>query len=346
MKLGIVNDLPMAMETLRRVVTEDDRHEVLWTAENGKVAIEKCAEKVPDLILMDLVMPVMNGVEATRRIMKLSPFPILIVTASVKGNSSMVFEAMGCGALDVVATPVVGGEKGEGGRELLRKIERIGKMIGLKEKPLRKPVEKPERKPDFPREGPCLIVIGCSTGGPQALLEVLKVMPADFPHSVVVVQHMDQQFTGGLADWLGSQLRLKVRVLKEGDRPQPGTVLIPSTNNHIVMHMNKTLGYSEEPRNNHYHPSVDVFFHSVARYWRGRCIGVLLTGMGRDGAQGLLALREQGHVTIAQDQRTSVVFGMPKAAIELGAAVETLPLDVIGTRIRSLLAPERENNGG
>lgn len=178
------------------------------------------------------------------------------------------------------------------------------------------------------------------------MLEVLKELPQDFPGSVVVVQHMDEQFTKGLADWLNSQLALTVRVMKEGERPLPGTVLIPSTNHHMIMHPNKSLGYSEEPKKNFYHPSADVFFNSVARHWRGRCIAVLLTGMGRDGAEGMLALHQQGHMTIAQDQKSSVVFGMPKAAIELGAAREILPLDLIGARIKSLLTAEREQKHG
>jgi len=331
----------MAMETLRRVVTRNDRHNVVWTAENGKKAIEKCAEKVPDLILMDLIMPVMNGVESTRRIMKLSPCPILIVTASVAGNSAMVFEAMGAGALDVVATPVLDADTNTGGDELLRKIEQIGKLVGKIEKSKKKEPVQPVKVKEAPvQEGPCLIVIGCSTGGPQALLEVLKVIPGSFPHSIVVVQHMDRQFTTGLADWMNSQVPVSVRIMKEGDRPQPGVVLIPSTNHHMIMHPNKSLGYSEEPRNNYYHPSVDVFFNSVAKYWRGRCLAVLLTGMGRDGALGMFALHQQGHMTIAQDQKTSVVFGMPKAAIELGAAREILPVDLIGSRIKAILAPE------
>ncbi len=197
-----------------------------------------------------------------------------------------------------------------------------------------------------PQSGPGLIVIGSSTGGPQALLEVLKGLPADFSGSVVVVQHMDQQFTEGLAGWLDSQLKLAVRVMKEGDRPTPGVVLIPSTNDHMIMYPNKSLGYTDEPKNNYYHPSVDVFFNSVARNWAGRCLAVILTGMGRDGAQGMLALHQRGYMTIAQDQATSIVFGMPKAAIELGAARETLPLDTIGTRIKVLLTPEKEQQHG
>ena len=135
MKIAIVNDLPMVVETLRRIVTEEDRHEVIWVADNGKTAIESCAHKVPDLILMDLVMPVMNGVESTRRIMKLSPCPILVVTATVASNSGMVFEALGAGALDVVVTPAVGTGKNISGEELLAKIDRIGKISGIKGTP-------------------------------------------------------------------------------------------------------------------------------------------------------------------------------------------------------------------
>ena len=336
MKLAIVNDLPMVIETLRRVIQAEGKHEILWVAENGKIAVEKCARHVPDLVLMDLIMPIMNGVESTRRIMQNSPCPILVVTSSVSGNSGLVFEAMGAGALDVVATPILYGDKGTNGRELLGKINRIGKLIGIKEPPgsqYRHP--SPGKKPTLRGKGKCLIAIGCSTGGPQALLKILQVLPADFPASLVVVQHMDEQFSGGMASWLNSQVQVEVRTLKEGEQPQPGVVLFPSTNNHVVMGPNNVLKYSIEPKENFYHPSVDVFFTSVARYWQGKCVGVILTGMGRDGAEGLLALHQQGCFTIAQDEKSSIVFGMPKAAIEMGAADKILPLETIGSTIIS-----------
>ncbi len=342
MKIAIVNDMPLALETLRRVVVSDERHQVIWMAEDGKAAVENCARQAPDLILMDLIMPVMDGVEATRRIMRLSPCPILVVTATVTGNSAMVFEAMGAGALDAVATPVLGGEVGRG-EELLRKIERIGKITGaLSSSPAACATKKKVTGAHARETGPCLLVIGSSTGGPQALLEILRNFPVEFSASIVLVQHMDEQFTGGLADWFAAQLRLPVRVLREGDRPRPGQVLIPSTNNHAVMRKGGTLGYSPHPKNNYYHPSVDVFFHSVARYWPGKCIGVILTGMGRDGAEGLLALRRAGHFTIAQDRESSVVFGMPGAAIELGAPAEVLPAGDIGPRINMYLAGKKQ----
>lgn len=338
-KIGIVNDLPMVVETLRRVVTTGNRHEVIWAAENGRVAIECCAQKTPDLILMDMIMPVMDGVEATRRIMKLCPCPILIVTSTVSGNSAKVFEAMGAGALDVVATPVLGGNKGADGKELLVKIDRIARVAGIKDRAVGPPQPRPIL-PGVPPQGKgqCLVLLGSSTGGPQALISVLQDLPRDFPAALVVVQHMDEQFTGGLASWLNTQLKMKVRVLVEGDRPQAGQVLVAATNNHVVMRSNKAFGYAVEPRDNYYHPSVDVLFSSVAQHWQGKCIGVILTGMGRDGAEGLLALRQCGHHTIAQNQKTSVVFGMPKAAIEVGAARDVLPVEEIGAKLKVLVA--------
>ncbi|MHB8791150.1 MAG: chemotaxis-specific protein-glutamate methyltransferase CheB [Desulfobulbaceae bacterium] len=338
MKIGIVNDLPMVVETLRRVVTAENRHQVIWAAENGRVAIECCAQRAPDLILMDLIMPVMDGVEATRRIMKLCPCPILIVTSTVTGNSAKVFEAMGAGALDAVVTPVLGGGDGVKGKELLVKIDQIAKITGIEKRfPAQSQVKTGELGASRQAKGPFLLLLGSSTGGPQALVSVLQDLPRDFPAAVVVVQHMDEQFTSGLATWLNTQLEMKVRVLREGDRPQAGEVLVAATNDHVIMRASKNLGYSVEPKNNYYHPSVDVLFNSVARHWQGRCVGVVLTGMGRDGAEGLLNLRRCGHHTIAQDQKSSVVFGMPKAAIEAGAAKDILPVNEIGAKLKTLV---------
>ncbi len=336
MKLAIVNDLPMVVEILRRLIQGEGKHEIIWVAENGKIAVEKCSQQVPDLVLMDLIMPVMNGVESTRRIMQYSPCPILVVTSSVSGNSGLVFEAMGAGALDVVATPILFGDNGTGGHELLEKINRIGKLVGIKDSSASKKGKSTEGTRSVVRgKDKCLVAIGCSTGGPQALLTILQSLPAEFPASVVVIQHMDKQFSGGMASWLNGQVQPEVRTLQVGEQPQPGVVLVPSTNNHVVMKPNNALNYSSEPKDCFYHPSVDVFFTSVARHWQGKCIGVLLTGMGKDGADGLLALHRQGCLTIAQDERSCIVYGMPKAAIELGAAEKILPLDAIGSTIKN-----------
>jgi chemotaxis response regulator CheB len=224
------------------------------------------------------------------------------------------------------------------GKELLVKIDQIAKITGIeKRSPVQPKARTGESGESRQAKGQYLLLLGSSTGGPQALVSVLQELPRDFPAAVVVVQHMDEQFTGGLAAWLNTQLELKVRVLRAGDRPQAGEVLIAATNDHVIMRANKSLGYSVEPKDNYYHPSVDVLFNSVARHWQGRCVGVVLTGMGRDGAEGLLSLRRCGHHTIAQDQKSSVVFGMPKAAIEAGAAKDILPVNEIGAKIKTLV---------
>lgn len=331
----------MAAEILRRIVANSAMHKVLWIASNGAEAISCCNREKPDLILMDLMMPVMDGVEATRRIMKTTPCAILVVTATVSGHSSKVFEAMGAGALDVVATPVIGadGQSG-GGEDLLKKINLIGKLIGAKVEK----IEKTEKDSGLStlqnyRER-YLVVLGSSTGGPQALLEVLSTFPKNINASIVVVQHMDKKFTASLATWLNKQLDLPVKIITNGGRLITGTVLIPNTDNHLTLTSNGTLCYSKEPADNFYHPSVDVFFNSVAKYWPGKMIAALLTGMGRDGAQGLLNIKNNGWHTIAQDQETSVVYGMPKAAKMLNAATEILPIQKIGPRILELLPKE------
>lgn len=342
MRIGIVNDLPLAVECLRQILLKEQEHDVIWVAENGAEAVKLCTETPPDLLLMDLIMPVMNGVDATRRIMQSTPCPILIVTASVDAHSSKVFEAMGAGALDVVATP----KDSNTGKTLLQKIALIGKVMGIKQPPKKNQRVVSDKKQLFPSQNNCLIAIGCSTGGPQALITALSSLPADFPASIVVIQHMDQQFTAGLAEWLAKQLNLRVRILAEGDRPTPGTVLVPSTDNDVVLTTGNTFNYKKKSEDSFYHPSADIFFKSIATYWQQSCIGILLTGMGKDGAEGLLAIRQRGWYTIAQDESSSVVYGMPKAAKQMNAADIILPANAIGPALIDLLAPNCKTLNG
>jgi two-component system response regulator WspF len=337
MRIAIVNDLLMAVEALRRVVASIPDYDIAWVARDGAEAVEKCAADTPDLILMDLIMPVMDGVESTRRIMTASPCMILVVTATVGGNASKVFEAMGYGARDAVNTPVLGRDgQMEGGTALLAKIATLGKLID------KKPSEKPPRPATstgapLARHLPPLVAIGASTGGPAALARVLSGLPEAFPAALVIIQHVDVQFSAGLADWLHAQTPLTVRVAPEGCRLEVGTVWLAGTNDHLVLTPQHTLGYVCEPRDYPYRPSVDVFFKSVAKHgaehWPAKAAGVVLTGMGRDGAAGLVALRRAGWYTIAQDQTSSVVYGMPKAAAELGAAKEILALEAISSAL-------------
>jgi two-component system response regulator WspF len=332
MRIGIVNDLSVAAEALRRAIALEPAHEVVWIARNGAEAVACCARDQPDLVLMDLIMPGMDGVEATRRIMGATPCPILVVTASVDANAGRVFEAMGHGALDAVDTPLLGSplhpqEALARAAPLLAKIGRIGRLIAHGENPLDATGEFRWNLRPAPREH--LIAIGASAGGPAALAKILAAFPKDLAAAVVVVQHVDEQFALSMAQWLGEQSALPVRVAREGDRPAPGAVLLAGSRDHLALKAADRLGYTGEPSDYAYRPSVDVFFHSVCRAWPGTALGVLLTGMGRDGARGLKAMRDKGCHTIAQDQATSAVYGMPKAAAALGAAVEILPLEAI-----------------
>ncbi|ALI00291.1 two-component system response regulator NarL [Pseudomonas sp. FW306-02-F02-AA] len=335
MKIAIVNDMPMAVEALRRALAFEPAHEVVWVARNGAEAVQRCAEFTPDLILMDLIMPVMDGVEATRRIMAETPCAIVIVTVDRQQNVHRVFEAMGHGALDVVDTPALGaGDPKEAAAPLLRKIMNIGWLIGERG-------NRVQSAPALPRvlgQRQSLVAIGSSAGGPAALEVLLKALPRDFAPAIVLVQHVDQVFAAGMAEWLGSASGLDVRLAQEGEPPQSGTVLLAGTNHHIRLLKNGTLAYTAEPVNEIYRPSIDVFFESVATYWNGDAVGVLLTGMGRDGAQGLKSMRQQGYLTIAQDQRSSAVYGMPKAAAAIDAAVEIHPLDKIAPRLLEIFA--------
>ena len=320
MRIAIVNDMRAACEALRRVVSSLPEHTVAWTALDGVEAIAMARRDRPDLILMDLVMPHVDGVQATRQIMAASPCAILVVTATVSGNISLVYDAMGHGALDAVDTPVLG-PSGEvtGAGALVEKIAIIAKIVGVSAEP---------KRPARPDAGvpPRLLAIGASTGGPKALSDLLLPLPHDWNVAVVIVQHVDVAFAPGLAKWLGDRTGRPVRVVEHGHRPVAGDVLLAGTNDHLVLTKDRTLDYRAEPREVFFRPSVDVFFESVAEHWPQPGAALLLTGMGTDGAKGMMRLRSRGWHTIAQDEATSVVWSMPKASIEMGAACEVLPV--------------------
>ncbi len=331
MRIGIVNDMPLAVEAIRRALAQEPAHRIAWVAGNGAEGVACCQADTPDLVLMDLLMPVMDGVEATRRIMAQTPCAVLIVSVDIEQYVNRVFEAMGHGALDAVNTPSFGGQSSEAA-VLLRKIQNIGWLIG----------QSNSRKPAAAVAAPAntaarrLVAIGASAGGPAALAVVLKQLPRNFDAAVMLVQHVDEVFAAGMAEWLAGESALPVRLARDGEQPQPGLVLLAGTNNHMRLQRNGTLTYTAEPRSHVYRPSIDVFFDSLVEHWTGEGIGVLLTGMGRDGAQGLKNMRNRGFTTIAQSQASCAVYGMPKAAAELQAAKEILTLERIAPRIVEL----------
>lgn len=333
MRIAIVNDLPLAIHTLRSVLAQVPQHQVVWTAADGAEAVRRCAEERPDLVLMDLVMPVMDGVEATRRIMASTPCAILVVTATVAGSTARVFEALGAGALDAIDTPIFSvAQRNPSGRALLTKIEMVRKLIGA-------PLESPANAPVVSglAERRWLFAFGSSAGGPTALLESLKGFPANTGAAFIAVSHLDEHLATGLATWLDGQLNLPVRLARDGDIPEPGVVLLPARDDHLVLTPKGELAYTKDPADYVYRPSIDALFNSIAAHWRGTAAGVLLTGMGRDGAQGLKKMRDAGFVTFAQDKDTCAVYGMPKAAVDLNAAARVLPPAQIGEALRKLL---------
>ncbi|MBW4494244.1 MAG: chemotaxis response regulator protein-glutamate methylesterase [Oscillatoria princeps RMCB-10] len=332
LRIAIVNDRLIAVEAILQVLAAVPDCKIAWVACNGAEAVTKCAIDLPDLILMDLAMPVMDGVEATRRIVSRFPCAIVVVTASVKNRLSKVFEAMGCGALDAVNTPTLGDSaEDRSGELLLAKIATVRKLLGKSARRKSECRSKLERC--FAPSLTPVVAIGASTGGPLALTAVLSRLPKNFSAAVAIVQHIDAQFAPGLVEWLNVQSPLPVRLAVEGGRLEPGKVLVAGTNDHLVLSPDLTLRHTREPRDCFYRPSVDAFFRSAAKYWPGKGVGILLTGMGKDGAAGLMSLRRAGWHTIAQDRATCAVYGMPKAAAELGAAVEILPVDAVAPAI-------------
>ena len=340
MKIAIANDVAMAAEALRRVVASTAEHQVLWIARTGLEAVRMCADNRPDLILMDLNMPELDGVEATRQIMEQSPCAILVVTGRPQDNVNQVFRALGAGALDVTATPVLQGHP-SGEAELLAKIRTMDKLIRHSggSQAMSPRTGGAGSLPCDPRDNhvTALLAIGASTGGPVAISKLLAGWTPPRGCAVVVVQHIDEHFADNFARWLGEQVEMPVRAIEDGDELQAGTVLIAKSNDHLKLDQHYRLRYDAAPRDYAYRPSVDVFFNNVAEHWRGEAVGVLLTGMGRDGAEGLLAMRRAGHTTIAQDQASSAVYGMPRAAAEIDAAQMVLPLHKIAAVLRSTL---------
>lgn len=326
MRIAIVNDLRIATEALRRVI-EAGGHQLAWTALDGVESVDKFRNDKPDLILMDLVMPRMDGAEATRQIHEISQVPILVVTASVASNFNLATKAMGYGAFDVVLLPEIKGNPIKDGATLLGRLKNIEEIAKARDRGSTVRIAKleppaPAKAIDLP-----LVVIGASTGGPAALEKIITALPRDFPAAIMVIQHIGADFCESFARWLNRPDGLPVVLAKEGGRPMPGQVLVSMSHAHLVMSRGGILGYSVEPKDNPFVPSIDVFMESCALNWTGgRGIAGVLTGIGRDGAKGLLALRNSGWMTFAQDAATSVVFGMPKVAAELGGAQAIMPI--------------------
>jgi two-component system response regulator WspF len=262
MRIAIVNDLRLAVESLRRSVATIPGATIAWIAYDGAEAVALCANDRPDVLLMDMIMPVMDGVEATRRIMRDTPCPIIVVTATVEGNSSKVFEALGAGALDAVATPTFAPDLSVVGADpLVRKIRTVEALTSGAHRAAAA-VSTPASSTSTTKI-PAFVAIGASTGGPQALLTVLSSLPAPAPWPIVVVQHVDPTFAPGMTEWLARETRHRVEIVREDDALAPGRVALAATNDHLLLDQRGRLHYSAEPREAVFRPSVDAFFDSI-----------------------------------------------------------------------------------
>jgi two-component system chemotaxis response regulator CheB len=302
---------------------------VVGEASNGAEAASLTELLKPDIIVMDIIMPVMGGLEATELIMAKFPTPILILSATVdERDIKLAFTAIKKGALDVMGKPAaaVSPANPEFAAKLIEKIRMLSRIRVIHHiQRVRGP--EPVAVPRLAANR-TILAIGASTGGPKAVMSIVKTLPKDFTSAVFIVQHISSGFAKGFAHWLDLESAINVRLAETGDRPISGTALVAPTDCQMLFE-NGAVKIVDAPAVNSCRPSIDVFFSSLAAERGNESVGVLLTGMGKDGAQGLSHLREQGALTIAQDEKSCAVFGMPKAAIALNAADRILALDAI-----------------
>ncbi len=327
----VADDSELFRELLARVVEEDGALELAGLARDGEEAARLVRKERPDVITMDLEMPEADGYAGIARIMAETPTPILVLTANP--SQAAGFRALSLGALDILEKPRGEADLEEYGH-LLR--SRLRLLAGVKV--IRHPRGLREKRPAPPKraERPELVVIGASLGGPRALSAILRRLPATFPVPVAVVQHIADGFTGGLASWLDQECALRVAEALDGEPLRPGRVVLAPSGRHLLVEPGRVRLWDGAAVDT-FRPSVTPLFVSAARHYQARACGVLLTGMGRDGAEGLKVIRDEGGTTLVQDEATSAVFGMPRAAIELGAAERVLPLDDIPRVLQELV---------
>ena len=345
-KVLVVDDSALVRKLLTEELSRYDDITVVGTAVDPYVAREKIVALKPDVITLDIEMPRMDGLSFLVKLMKHYPVPVIIVSSLTPTNSDAAIRALSLGAVDVIGKPGSALSVPDISRQLVQSIRAASRAR------LQKRLGPTGSGPTASRHATALaglamthkvIALGASTGGTQALEAVLTRLPATMP-GIVICQHMPEKFTASFAARLNGTCALEVREAKDGDAVAPGVVLVAPGNFHMMLTLSGAqyqVRVKDGPRVHHQRPAVDVLFASVARYAGRNAIGAIFTGMGADGAKGLLAMRDAGAHTIAQDEASCVVFGMPKEAIKLGAAIEVLPLTDIADAIQHAVAPDR-----
>ena len=348
----VVDDSALMRKLIPNILARDPLIDVVGTAMDGAFALKKIEELRPDVVTLDLEMPRMDGMETLRMIMRRAPLPVILVSTHSKEGAYATFKALALGAIDFVAKPkeASSGHMDAIATQLIDKIKVAKRAAGARSH-ANFVVEQvaPQKKNERAAAPPNRIVsIGVSTGGPNALQFVLSQIPADFPGSILVVQHMPEGFTEMFARRLDECCALDVQEAKSGDLLLAGRVLICPGNRHMMvrrMPRGDMAVLSDSPHVNGHRPSVDVLFHSVAQEFGPTAVGILMTGMGEDGAEGLGAIKAAGGFTIAQSEETCVVPGMPRAAILKGYPARILPLDAIGNFLVAQYGTERSSSG-
>lgn len=324
-RVMIVDDSRLVRAVLREALESDPEVQVVEEAENGAEAVQKCVAIGPDVVIMDVQMPIMDGLAAVERIMELRPTPVIILSATVsEGEVKSAFRAVRAGAFEALPKPE-GLTSPEAyariAEDLLSRIKlyaRVGRQRGWHEAAASvEPVG--GLGTVLPNTSPRVVAVGASTGGPRTVQAILAALPASFPCPILLVQHISLGFTRGFAQWLQREVSLTVKVVDKVERLEAGCVYLAVDGRHLEARRGFAV-LRDAPPVNACRPSVDVLFSSLAREYGASAVGVLLTGMGRDGAAGALSIREAGGEVLVQDEASSVIFGMPKAAIELGAA--------------------------
>ena len=344
-KVLIVDDSPTARKLLVHIVNSANNMEVLAEASDGSQAVRLNQKLKPDVILMDITMPKMNGMEATEEIMATNPTPIVMISADLHGREAEIgFKALSLGALTVMPKPVGMGNSDYQG-QAARLVTTLRNMAGvhvIHHLGSRKQVPSPA--PPRPvrlgvKTKPRIIAIASSTGGPAALGEILKQLPVQFETPIVIVQHISPAFNESLMGWLRSVTSLRVVEPQAGQRPQPGHIYLAPGGKHLRFNPNQSFAFATMPQTSHV-PSGDELFDAVASAYGSQAVGVILTGMGSDGARGLRRMYEAGAFTIAQDEESSVVYGMPKEAVAFGGVKQVLPLSGIPNALIQLALGE------
>ncbi len=331
----LADDSFLTLSILKDLLAQDPQISVVGEAYDGRQAVEKVTQLRPDLLIMDVMMPVMDGLTAVQEIMKVSALPILILSSdSAAGEQSNAFNAIRLGALDVMRKPegLSGIAWDTFASTLLAQIHTLSRVRVIHH--FRSPQRKTVTAPLPPVLTTCrsIIAIGASTGGPKVVMKILKELPVDREASIVIVQHIASGFAAGFAEWLNAESAYHVRIAKEGDTLDRGVALVAPCDQHMEVR-NGRIVLTNAPQVNGCRPSIDNLFSSLARENPTSVVAALLTGMGKDGAEGLLALKKGGAYTIAQDEATCAVYGMPKIAAELGGVREVQPAVQIAAAI-------------